>query len=278
MRNPDPDYIWNSQFLIGALRREERTMDDVTHEITHDVAAIGHNKGTIDFAREAMNVVSHWLRDNPVIETADSARVANDVLTSALLTLKDLDDQRKTQTEPLNRQLAAINSVFKSIRVPFDAAVNELKRRLLAYVTAEEQKRAAAAARLRAEAEALEQAARDAELREQEAIASADVGECTDVGTVIEEADAAFNEYSSARREAIIAERDVPVRLRSRFGTRVRTARNSEVLECTNAIAALQAMGAGDKVKEAICAEARLYRKTNGSLPPGVIGKITRSL
>jgi hypothetical protein len=266
------DISQNLQFLIGAERRQQREEQNM-NQLTRL-----HNRGMVDIGREAFNRLSAWLTENPVIENPDSAREANDVLEGSLLVLKDIEAERTEQTEPLNKQLSSINAVYRAMRDPLQKATEELKRRLTRYVAQEEAARIAEANRLKALAEEAEQRARAAERAEQDAIAAVDVGACEDVGSAIEQADAAFSDFERAQRAAVIAERDVTVRLRSRFGNRARTMRNTEVLEVTNAAAAIAAMGVTSKIAEAIMSSAREYRKAHGSLPPGVVGKSVRSL
>jgi hypothetical protein len=161
---------------------------------------------------------------------------------------------------------------------PLERGLDDLKRRLTAYVVAEEQARAAEAAALRAQAEAAERAAREAEAREADAIAAVDTGVCEDVGNAIVEAEDAFADYQKAERVAATAERNVQVRLHSRFGDRARTLRSTEVLSVSDAAAAIGVLGVTEKISEAIVSEARAWRKAHGALPPGIAVQFVRSM
>ena len=243
-------------------------------------AQIGHNEPPDDIAlaREAMNALSRFLIDTPAIASPAAAHEANEFAGRVERTLKDLDAARHVKVDPLNQQVGAINAVYRAIRAPLEAALGELKTRLTSYVQAEQAKRQAEADRLAREAAEKDAAARAAEAAEREAIANAAVGETTDVGGLIEDADAAFEDYTAAQRAALIAQRDVPVRLRSVLGGRARTLRTSEVLHVTDAHAALDELGILDDIRDAIVKCARAYRKVHGRLPAGVVREEVRSM
>ena len=112
--------------------------------------------------------------------------------------------------------------------------------------------------------------AREAEAREKEAIEGAAVGEVTDVGGFIVEADAAFNQFQKADRAVAIAERDVPVRISSMMGGRALSMRTTEILLLDDPIKAIRAIGITEKIRDAILSSARDYRKLKGELPKGV--------
>jgi hypothetical protein len=266
------DYIEMGEFLAGALRRQHR------EETMDDTPTIGHNRGIFQTARDAMRALSDWLLENPVIETPEQAKNANEVFSVTQRTLKDMEDERHQQVDPLNMRVKTINAEFKSFTQPLERGLEDLKRRLTAYVLAEEQKRAAEAARLRAEAEAAERIARAAEANEADAIAAVDTGVCEDVGDAIVKAEAAFGDYQRADRAAATAEQNVTVRLRSRFDAKARSLRNTEVLSVTDAAAAINAIGVTEKISEAIVSEARAYRKAHGALPPGISVQYVRAL
>jgi hypothetical protein len=248
----------------------------------NDIARIGDNlprpPATLSLAQEAMNRLSFWLTDHPVIQTPEDARQANEVFGSVQRTLKDMEAERHLYVDPLTEQVSAINLEYRVIRQPIERALDELKRRLTSYVAAEERTRAAEAARLRAEAEAKERAAREAEAREAEAIAAVDTGVCEDVGSAIADADAAFADYQRADRAAAVAEKDATVRLHSVLGGRARTMRTTEVLTVSDASAAIGTLGVTEKIAEAIVSEARAWRKAHGTLPPGIAVEFVRSM
>jgi hypothetical protein len=254
-------------------------MNDITRS---DIVPIGWpaNRGpaTLSLAQEAMSRLSWWLREHPTVENQDDAREANEVFGSTQRTLKDMEAERHLYVDPLNEQVGAINREFRVVRDPIARALEELKRRLTSYVAAEEARRAAEAAKLRAAAEAKERAAREAEAREADAKAAVDVGVCEDVGNAVVDADAAFADYQRADRAAATAAKDVPVRLRDRFGGPARSMKTREILTVSDAAAALAAIGVTEKIEEAIVIEARAYRKAHGALPAGIAVRFVRSM
>ena len=225
-----------------------------------------------------MNALSAFLRDTPAIEDGEQAREANEFAGRTERTIKDLEATRRGQVDPLNEQVSVINASFRAIRDPLKRALDELRTRLTSYVNKVEAKRQAEADRLAREAAEAEAAARKAEAAEAEAVANAAVGEVVDVGAAMEAADIAFNEYSEAQRAALIAQRDVTVRLRSVLGGKARTLRTSEVLHVTDAVAALAELGVTEAITEAILTSARAYRKLHGRLPGGVVAEKVRSM
>jgi hypothetical protein len=273
----EDDWLTQSQFLIGALARAQR------EEKTMHMPSIGHNKPPNtkvirSLALAALQALSAFLRDTPVIRDAAEARLANEHCDSIQRTIKDIEAERKSLVEPLKTQAKSIDEQYRVIRQPLEHALDTLKERLTQYVIIETRKREDEARRLREEAEAKERAAREAERLEKEAQANAEVGECTDVGEAIAAADAAFNAFTDAERAAAIAERDSQVRLRSMYGGRARTLRTSEVLHVVDASAALTAMGVTESIRDAILTSARAYRKLHGRLPAGISREEIRSL
>jgi hypothetical protein len=242
------------------------------------IVSIGHNKPWIAIAQEAFNQLSFFLRETPVIQTPEQAKEANEVFGTTQRTLKDIDAERKAEVDPLNAKVKSINADYRMVLQPLERGLDDLKRRLTAYVLAEEQRRAAEAAALRAQAEAAERVAREAEAKEADAIAAVDTGVCEDVGNAIVEAEDAFGDYQRAERAAATAERNVSVRLHSRFGDRARTLRTTEVLTVSDAAAAIAAMGVSEKLSDAIVSDARAYRKAHGALPPGIAVQFVRSM
>ena len=243
-------------------------------------ADIGHNRPPADIAaaREAMNALQHFLQETPAILSPSEAREANEFAARTERTLKDMEACRKEQTEPHNLALQGINALYRAVRQPLERALDELLKRLTVYVDREEKKRQAEADRLAEEAAALEAAARAAEAAEKEAIANAALGETTDVAGLIEDADTAFDDFAMAARQAALAQRDVPVRLRSVLGGRARTLHSTEILHVTDAHAALTELGITEAIRTAILSSARAYRKINGRLPAGVVAEKVRSL
>jgi hypothetical protein len=249
--------------------------------------ALHHNNppSSIEFAQEAMRDLSEFLENMPVIETAEQASQAGMFIERMRKTLAEVEDDRDRQVRPLNDAVAQINGKYHAIhnengRKPgtADKLLAELRRRLTAYAQAEEDKRLAALAAAAAAAAEAERLARDAEAREREAIENAKLGECADVGSATIEADVAFALFERASRAAAVAEKDVQVRIASSLGGRALTMRTTETLVIESVNKAIIAMGATEKIKQAILSSARDYRKQHGTLPPGIRADETRAI
>jgi len=234
--------------------------------------------GPLASAKEAMAELAGFLKEHPVIQSAVEAKEGGAFVERSRIAIDALEKERDGKVRPLNTQVYKINADYKLVREPLERAAKLLRARLTDYARAEEEKRIAEAERLRREAEEKAHMAREAERAEQDAIACADVGECTDVAAAIEEADLAFADYRKADRKAAIAERDVPVRIGSVMGNRAMAMRTIEVLTVADAAAAITAIGLTDKIRDAILSSARDFRKAHGELPRGVTADFKRSL
>lgn len=238
----------------------------------HAPAPIGHNQppGPIEQARESLNELGTWMLENPVIQSATDAKNGGGYVERTRLTLAELEAERTVKVGPLNKELSAINSAYRTVREPLEGALKELRRRLTKYASDLEAERAKEALRLREEAEAKEAAARAAEAAEQNAIACADVGECTDVAGAIAEADAKFSEFKKADHAAAVAARDVPARIGSVMGGRSLAMRTTRKLVVDDAAKAVTAIGLTDKLRTAIVQCAKDFEQAHGELPAGV--------
>ncbi|MGA9855088.1 MAG: hypothetical protein WBR29_07425 [Gammaproteobacteria bacterium] len=237
--------------------------------------------GSIDSAKDAMTELSAWLKEHPVIESQPEAKDGGAYVERTRIALAAMEDERKIKVDPLNKQLAAINTAYRIMREPLEKVLKELRRRLTDYAAAIEAARIAEANRLRREAEEKERLAREAEAKEQDAIACADVGECADVGGAIEEANASFAQFQKADRAAAVAERAVPVRIGSVMGNKSLSMRTTRKLVVTDAVAAAKAviaMGLTDKIRLAILQSAKDFEEAHGELPEGIIETFERSM
>jgi hypothetical protein len=245
-----------------------------------NIAAIGHNAppGPVDSAKDALVELNAYLTENPVIQDQKQAKEAGGFIERTRISLKALEDERTEKVGPLNVQLKAINDLYRGVRDPLEKVLSELKRRVTAYTTAEEEKRRAEAERLRAEAEAKAFAAQQAVLAADDAVACADVGEVTDAGQAIADADAAIKAAGIAERTAARAEREQTARIASVMGGKALSMRTQEILDVTNAVAAIKCMGLTDKIRDAILSSARAYREDFGQLPEGVTATTQRRM
>jgi hypothetical protein len=237
-------------------------------------------KTSLDHARDAYAELAEFLKENPVIQTADQAKLAAGLRERTKIAIDAAREERDTKTRPFLDKLAAIRSLFELVKDKgtFETAYAQLRRRLTDYASAIEAKRAAEAERLRQEAATKEAAAREAEAREQETITNAEQGECSDVAGAIEQADVAFSEFKVANRQAAIAARNVPVRFQSFVGGRSQSMRTVEVLVIDDVAKAIKVMGLTDKIRDAILSSARDFRKNFDELPDGVRSTWERQL
>jgi hypothetical protein len=247
---------------------------------------IGHNNpppDTIASARSAFNVLSQYLKSEPVVETREQAKAAKGQIDLAKSALDALESERDGLVRPLNERVKAVNEEFRAAREPLKRLLDEVKARLDRYLEAEERRRLAELEERRCAAQEAERLAREAEAVEAEAKENAAEGEFTDVGAATAEADARFDEFKRADRAARIAERDANVRIGDGFG-RSLSRRTTETLQVDDPVKALRALmkergGAlPEKIGDAIKSAARDYRKAKGELPPGVSSIATRSL
>jgi hypothetical protein len=253
-------------------------------EIDNDLRGLGDNQppSPIDYAREAMADLANFLTDNPVIQTPEQAKEGSLFVERSRKTIQDLEDARKAETGPLNESVKAINERYKLVRSPLDGVLSELRERLTNYTARLEATRIREAEEARKRAEALEMEARRAEEAEREAKQNATLGEITDVAAAIIAADQTFSDYANADRAAQIAESQTHVRLSSQLGGKALSLREKETLILYDAIEAVKyiegAMGAPDKLRDAILSAARDFRKRYGRLPAGVKAEYTRSI
>jgi hypothetical protein len=127
-------------------------------------------------ARE-IGAVSEAVSRKPLESDADEG-IAAELLARGVAALRELDALRRTQTDPLNAQVKAINGLFKVVTDPAEQLVGKggtLERLLLAYRQVkrariareqeEQRRRQEEAARKEAEALAKAEAAKDAKSR-----------------------------------------------------------------------------------------------------------------
>lgn len=229
----------------------------------------------IDGARNNYIFVAEFLADTPVIENAQHATKAANLIEQALKTVQDMEAERRGQVDPLNASVKAINDDYRLPRESIQGLADELKRRLRTYTVAEEGRRADEADRLRRAAEEAERVAREAEVAEQHAMLEADCGVVVDVGAAIVGADKAFTDFKKADRAAGRAENAITTRFDGGFGRRL-SMRNSETLLPEDPYAAILEMGISEKFAEAILTAAREYRKTHKKLPVGITSERER--
>ncbi len=247
-----------------------------------------HNQppSEIDRAAEAFRELAVFLKDVPAITCQADAKTGSGWLERTRVALKEAREERDGKTRPFLDRLTAIREAYDIVRESsktnaggkLQAAYNVLRARLTAYANKVEADRIAEVERLRLIAEAEEKAARAAEAAEQDAIACADVGECTDVAAAIEQADQAFDQFKRADRKVQIAERSVPVRFGSVMGGKSVSMRTYEVLTVIDAHAAIKAMGVTPEIADALISAAKKYREAFAELPAGITSTSDRRI
>lgn len=241
-----------------------------------------HNSppGRLDYAREALDDLRSFLTDNPAIVDHAAAKGGSALKERTLVAMNEARTERESKTSPIRETLNAIYKTYELVKDkgPMETAYNELRKRLTKYAQAIEDARIAEASKLRAEAEEQERLASEAERAEQDAIAGADVGECTDVVAAIDQADKAFTDYRRADKQAAIAEKNVPLRLGSVMGGKSIVMRTYEVLTVTDAFAALKAMGVTPEIEAALISAAKKYRDAFEELPAGITSTSDRRI
>lgn len=246
----------------------------------NDLAVIGSNNPpdmTIT-ASEVMTALSDFMAETPVIEDENKAREAKVFVDRAKLCLADMEDERDKKVRPLNEQVKSINTFYRPAREALERVLSELSQRITVFLAAEERTRIAAAQEAARIAQELEQAARDAERRELEAIESAKQGVLgVDIKASVTEADIAFSRFKKAERQAAVAEKDTKIRLAGGL-SRAIGLKNQETLICVDAAKALACIGATAEIKEAILKGARAYRKLHGLLPDGITSETERGI
>lgn len=83
------------------------------------------------------------------VSTREEAEAATDLAKGITVTLKRLDEERRSWTDPLRAQVDRINAEFKAMRRPLEEADETVRAAIVTYRLAEEAAAKAEAARLR---------------------------------------------------------------------------------------------------------------------------------
>ncbi len=233
----------------------------------------GHNKppGMIETAEETTSAISSWMAENPVIESEEQAKEAKLFLDRGKLAIEDMEDERDKLVRPLNETVKAINDKYRPVREGLDGLVQNLWTRIRHYLRLEEQRKQAIALEEARRADELRQAAEKALQAKEEAEEAAKVGELgVDLAPIAKAAQEAVQVAKVAERTAARAERETAVKVSGGF-TRAIGLRSKEEYIVTNAVKAIEVLGATDEIKAAIVKAARAYRKLHNQLPAGVV-------
>lgn len=233
----------------------------------------------IDTTAEVTKNLSQWLADFPTVSTEEEARELKVQIDRAKLCMKDLEDERDGKLQPLTLMLNGIRESYRRARVPLGAVLDQMLEVLDGYLRREEERRAALAAEAQRIALAAEARAREAERIEAEKRDDALQGEVgIDVAEYSAEADSAFEEFTAAKRAAIIASKEAKVRIGGGF-SRALGLRKRETLELEDAVAVLGDLGTvPENVKSALLTAARAFRSVHGRLPKGIKQTVDRTL
>ena len=230
--------------------------------------------------------VSSFLANTPVIADLRDANQAKTLRDGAKGFLKGIAEAQKEAASPFYSMYKNIMAFFAPDVERLCHAVEELDRRLSAFLIAEEARRKAAAQEaLRIATDAVKAAieARDAERDARENVDLGEIG--VDVLAIQQQTDAAADAARSAEIQAAIAKRDAErVRIGGGIGRAVGL-RKKETLVVENWINALNDICATlnqtylpVEIEESIITASRAFRKTFGRLPAGVVSKIERTL
>jgi len=252
------------------------------------VPTIGHNQppSPLQAAKEAMSELTAYLKETPTITSFAEQKILGGWIERTRIALNGAREARDIECKPLKDKIDGIRALYDFVREKsgrneggmLQRAYDVAKARFTKFNLAEEEKRNAEANRLRLEAEAKEADARAAEAAEQQAIADSEVGECTDVGNAIEQADTAFADFQKAIRQANVAERGVAVRIPSIMGNKSLSLRAIVKPVIEDAELALKTLGLTDKIREAILSSARDYKREFGEWPDGIGQEYERKL
>lgn len=232
----------------------------------------------IELASGVVSEISIWMADNPVVETEEAARAMKMHVDRAKLLIKDLEDERRSKTDPLNARVAILMDKYRGPRRLLGDLLDEMLARIQTFVKAEEARRVMEAARLAEKARLAELAAKEAERIEKEKLEDAAAGEVgIDVAEVISKADQAFDEYAKMEREAIRAERDIHVKIGGGFARAIGL-KEKETLTIDQPMVAIMMMGITPDIRDAILKSARAWRKVHGKLPDGIGSTVEKKL
>ncbi len=235
-------------------------------------------------AKQQWPLLKKFVADNPVIQTAQEAQHAYGFIESTRKTLAAMDDERKAKVAPLNEATDIVNEPYRLARQAFEGT-KQAKGLLPVAVDrwnvwegAERARREAEAERVRQEAEAAARKAQELTDLANEALANAELGECTDAGGAIENAQAAVHDANALDRAATRAERATHIRVASQLGGKAGAPRKKRVIVIDDPCAAIKAIGLTEKITVAIRQSAEAFEEAYGELPAGTRATWERSV
>lgn len=237
-------------------------------------ANLGDNKppSQIEFATSSATELGEWLKDNPVVQDEEVARLGKLQLDRMYLCIKDVEDERRGRKRPLRDEIQAIDDEYRPIVTLCEKLYDELKGRLGAWIRQEQERKQKEAAEARRQAEESEQRARIAEAREQAAKEEAQAGVEVDLVAATREADQAFEEFKRDERAVARADAATNVKVAGGWGRAISAkSLTTRELVVIDPAAALARLGWSERLIEALKSDARDYRRRHGEWPNGVI-------
>lgn len=232
----------------------------------------------IDLASEVAQSVSDFMSFTPVVEDEVTARAMKLQIDRVKLCVKDLEAERDGKVRPLNEQVDVINSKYRKPRTMLGNLLSEMLKRVHDFVKKEEHIRQMVALEAERKAKEAEQAAIEAERIERERLDDAANGEVgINVAEVTADADEAFEAYEKAERQAIIAKKDIHIKIGGGL-SRAIGVKEREVLSVKEPFLAMMMMGVTPDIQEAILKSARAWRRVHGKLPDGIAVTMERHL
>lgn len=223
-----------------------------------------------EIACETMQAISDWMKEHPVIGDEDAAREAKVMIDRGKLCIKDLEDERTKAVKPLNEKVAEINEGYRGPRENLRKVIEEISRRITAFIAEEERKRIALAVEAAQKLDEAERAAEQARNAQRHAADLADGGVLdVDTAASVVEAAAAERALVKAQREAARAEKETNVRVGGGF-TRAIGLRTEITLEVVEPYHAIEVMGLTPDIEEAIIKSARAYHRLHKEYPAGI--------
>lgn len=232
----------------------------------------------IDLASDVVQNISAFMAEMPVVGSEDAARGMKLQIDRVKLCVKDLEAERDGKVRPLNEQVDAINSRYRKPRTMLGNLLSEMLKRVHDFVKKEEHIRAMVALEAERKAREAERAAIEAERIERERLDDAAKGEIgINVAEVTADADEAFEAYERAERQAIIARKDIHLKIGGGL-SRAIGVKEREILSVKEPFLAMMMMGVTPDIEEAILKSARAWRKVHGKLPDGIDVTMERHL
>lgn len=234
-------------------------------------AVMGHNNppSRAQFVSETAVTIGAFLKDHPVIQTEEEAKAYKLLRDQGKLALADMEDERKSKNRVHETAIKQNNDEYRGPRVLLEKVLGEGDSRVEVWMRQEEEKRKRIKEEAWAKVQKIEEAAREAAEREQEAKEAASMGVETDVLSASRDTDAAEQALGRARREALRAERNEGVKIAGGH-RRALSARETVEFIITDPILTVKDVGWSERVLKALESDVREYYQKFSTAPKGV--------